>query len=93
MKNLILEVEEILLNLFQVGISSIYNNFEENILEISNKCNKYNLILLSKELNELYILIKENNENKIDITKKIMYLINHINIIKQKISYDEIGGY
>ena len=93
MKNLILDVETILINLFQVGISSTTDSFIEEISEISDKCTKYNLILISKVLNELYLLLKIDKTNKTDISAKIMLLTNYINILKQKITYDKLGGY
>ncbi len=85
MKNLVFEVETLVINIFQTGFLSLNENVLTEIREMAEKCKRYNLEILSNQL--LNLLDSENQ------TKSLLLINKSVEILKKKISYDELGGY
>ncbi len=95
MRSIVVDLESSIVNLFQAGISSVSDSLIFELEEMSKRLSEYKLKLVSEELSLLSSLLKEKDkqENKLLIVEKIMFITNCIQILKKKISYDELGGY
>ncbi len=85
MKNLVFEVETLVINIFHTGFLSLNESILEEIREIAEKCKRHNLEILSNQLLDL-----SDSENQ---AKSLLLVHKSIEILKKKISYDELGGY
>ncbi len=95
MKNLIFDVETTLINLFQTGFASVNDSGIKQLEQTAQSCSRHNLTLLADEISALAVLLakEKNSDNLLVITQKTLHITRCVNILKQKISYDELGGY
>ena len=97
LKDLIDDVELIIVNIFQTGIKSVSKEMFLEIEALVKKCNMFSLSYVANELENLYKLLSESRyQDDFDfdkITKKVSILSQSVMILKKKINYDSIGGY
>ncbi len=91
MRGLVFEVETLVINIFQSGFISVNQEFMSEIKTISEKCERYNLIILSNLLMELLDSIQNDSDS--EKAEKMLKIVKAVDILKNKISYDELGGY
>ncbi len=94
-KHIILDVEFIVIGLFTTGFMTINTALLDEIDETSKICTEYKLDILANNLNDISSLLKQerDSENSQKLTEKTLLLVKCIDILKTKISYDELGGY
>ncbi len=95
MKQLLLDVESVVVNLFQTGFSSVNEAVVTQVEEMASVCNRYRLEVLGSELLDLGNLLKEvqTPESRMALTQRTLHLVRCVDLLGQRVTYDDLGGY
>lgn len=78
----------LIVNIYTVGVQTISSEIIDDIEQYINACNKYNLVIIEKDLIELNNFIKNQDTN--NIINSLANITTKVNILYKKVVYDNL---